>query len=477
MKSVTLLQLNDLHGYLSPHAEIFDLAREDVRSGGGLARIAAGLAAIRHEVGDAVIALDNGDTFHGTMAAVRTRGLALVPPLRYLGLDGMTVHWEFAYGLGGLREIASALTYPLLGANCHFQGASVPCRPYAIFDRAGIRVAVVGLAAVLAPHLLGPKERQGVDVTVGDAELRELIPSLRSDHAADLIVVLSHLGFAQDYKLATAVPGIDVILSGHTHNRLASPALAGDTLIIQSGAHGSFIGRLDLEVAPDGIAGWTHALLPIDDALDEDPETQAAVGEALAPFAAAGARVVGETTCTLHRYAMFESTMDNLLLDATAAAAGTTVALSNGWRYGAPIPAGPLTECDLWNIVPADPEVSVVALTGRELRALFEANLETTFACDPWEQRGGYVKRCRGIEIVAKVENPAGTRIQQMTVEGSPLRDAQTLDVAFLGEQAVPVGAGRGRRNTGIGAVDALGQYVRRQRSVTPALRGTITIV
>lgn len=394
MKALTLLQINDLHGYLSPHAEIFDLGRENaLRSGGGLARIASRFAAIRAEVHGAVIALDNGDTFHGTMAAVRTRGHALLAPLNLLHLDGMTAHWEFAYGLDGLRALAEGLRYPILAANCRGRNASLRSQPFAVIERAGIKVGVIGLAAVLAPHLLPAADRPAVHVSLGDAELRRLIPVLRSDHGADVIVVVSHLGFPQDYKLATAVPGIDVILSGHTHHRLASPVAVGDTLIMQSGAHGSFVGRLDLDLAPDGIAAWRHALLPIDDDVPVDGEVQAQVDAALSPFASARAQVVGETTCTLHRYAMFESTMDNLLLDATAAAAGTTVALSNGWRYGAPIAAGPLSEWDLWNIVPANPEVSVVTLSGRQLRELFEQNLEATFACDPWQQRGGYVKR------------------------------------------------------------------------------------
>ena len=63
------------------------------------------------------------------------------------------------------------------------------------------------------------------------------------------MVVLSHLGFPQDCKLAATVPGIDILLSGHTHNRLDAPVLVNDTLIMQSGAHGSFVGRLDLTVA------------------------------------------------------------------------------------------------------------------------------------------------------------------------------------------------------------------------------------
>ena len=83
---------------------------------------------------------------------------------------------------------------------------------------------------------------------------------------------LSHLGFPQDCKLAATVPGIDILLSGHTHNRLEAPVVVNDTLIMQSGAHGSFVDRLDLTVARDGIAGWSHALVPVDDSLMEDPE-------------------------------------------------------------------------------------------------------------------------------------------------------------------------------------------------------------
>ena len=478
MKDLTILQINDLHGYLAPHAEMFALGHEnDLRSGGGLARMATLFRTIRREVGDGVIALDNGDTFHGTMAAVHTRGEALMGPIRTLGLDGMTVHWELAYGLERMREIAERLPYPVLAANYHQSGAALGLRPFTIIERGGVRIGIIGLAAVVARHLLPPDARRELEPTMGEADLRTLIPSLRRDHAAALIIVLSHLGFPQDCKLAATVPGIDVLLSGHTHNRLAAPAVVNDTLIMQSGAHGSFVGRLDLRVTPDGVADWAHVLMPVDDSVEPDIAVEALVDDALGPFAKARATVVGETTCTLHRYAMIESTMDNLLLDATAAAAATTVALSNGWRYGAPIAPGPLTEWDLWNIVPANPPVSVVTLTGRQLRELFEQNIEATFACDPWEQRGGYLKRCRGVALLLKLENPVGHRIQQLTVSGQRLSDGDTVDAAFLGEQAVPLDAGRDQRTLGISAVEALAQFVRAQQTVTPGLRGNIRIV
>jgi len=98
VKTLTILQINDLHGYLAPHPEMFALGDDnDVRSGGGLERIATLFRALRRERAGAVLALDNGDTFHGTMAAVHTRGDAVIAPMRALGLDGMTAHWEFAY--------------------------------------------------------------------------------------------------------------------------------------------------------------------------------------------------------------------------------------------------------------------------------------------------------------------------------------------------------------------------------------------
>ena len=478
MKNLTILQINDVHGYLAPHAEMFDLGREQrLQSGGGLARIATLFRNIRRDVDHVVLALDNGDTFHGTMAAVRTRGEALIAPMNALGLDAMTVHWEFAYGLDRVAELAARLPYPILAANCHRQDSAAPFAPFTIVDRGGIKVAVIGLAAVVAKTLLPADARRTVELTMGEVELRALMPSLRHEHAVDLVVVLSHLGFPQDCKLAATVPGIDILLSGHTHNRLDTPVLVNDTLIMQSGAHGSFVGRLDLTVAADGVADWSHALIPVDESLAADADVDALVSDALKLFAQARARVIGDTTCILHRYSMFESTMDNLLLDATASAAGTTVALSNGWRYGAPIAAGPLTEWDLWNVVPANPPVSVVTLTGRQLRTLLEQNIEATFACDPWEQKGGYLKRCRGIEMLLKLENPVGHRIQQLTVEGDVLGDEQTVDAAFLGEQAVPPTVGKDRRAVGVDAVQALEEYVRAQHTVSPALTGNIKVV
>ena len=274
----------------------------------------------------------------------------------------MTVHWELAYGWKGVMALATGLLYPLLAANVTGDDRSI-FAPFRIVERAGVRIGIIGLSAVVGTQLLPMEDRGPVRLTIGDQAVNALVQRLRHEHRVELVVVLSHLGFPQDCKLAAA------------------------------------------------------------------------------------------------------------------ASANVPIALSNGWRYGAPIPAGPISEMDVWNIVPANPPVSVSTLTGAELRNVSEQNLEATFASDPWNQRGGYVKRCRGVELAIKLENPPGERIQEMRVGGTRLRASASYKVAFLGEQAVPADFGADRQSTGVGAVDALKQYLVSRDVVESELVGSVTLV
>src|SRR5690625_6436380 len=98
--------------------------------------------------------------------------------------------------------------------------------------------------------------------------------------------------------------------------------------------------------------------------------------------------------------------MDNLLLESLLDVSGAEIAFSNGWRYGAPIPPGEITMNDLWNIIPTNPPVSIVEITGAEIIQMLEENIENTFASDPYKQMGGYLKRCLGMKMFIKLENP-----------------------------------------------------------------------
>lgn len=476
---LTILQMNDSHGYLDLHEELFWAGdHAEYRKAGGHGRVAALLDTIRKENPGRVLAFDCGDTIHGTYPAVQTKGEALIPILNAMGFDAWTAHWEFAYGPARLQEITQQLRYPMLAVNCYDEETGeVVFDPYLITEAAGLRIGVLGTAATIVDKVMPESFSEGVRFTLGNEELPGYIEKLRNEERVDLVVLISHLGFPQEMKLAREVDGIDVLLSGHTHNRIYRPARVNDTIVFQSGCHGSFLGRLDLEMEGGQIAEWQHDLLVVGEAIEPHAEVQQLVEEAVAPYADDLEDVVGETSTPLNRYRVLESTMDNLLLQSMRELTGAQLAFSNGWRYGAPIPRGPVTRNDLWNIIPVNPPVSVCTLTGDELRAMMEENLERTFARDPYEQMGGYVKRCLGLTLYFKVENPYGTRVNELFVDGERVRPDDVFDVCFVTTQGVPARYGSNREATGVRAVEALERYLADHSPVEADLRGTIVAI
>ena len=478
MKTITILQMNDTHGYLEPHPELFwESGGETYRTAGGYARISALFKNIREERNGAVIALDNGDTLHGTYPCVHSKGEALIEPLNLLKLDAWTVHWDFAYGVDCLRELAARLAHPLLAINCYRKDTgALAYPPSRLLERGGLRVGIIGIAATIIDKTMPVHFSEGLRFTLGNEELPGQIGALRAQ-GAELIVVLSHLGLPQDMKLASEVSGIDVLVSGHTHNRLFEPLRVNGAVVIQSGCHGSFIGRLDLDVEEERIAAVRHRLIRIDETIDSDAEMQRVVDKIMAPHRQMLSETVGRTGTALHRNTIFEAPMDTLLLEAIAEASGAKIAFSNGWRYGAPIPPGPVTRNDLWNIVPTNSPLSLTELTGREIWEMLEENLEHTFAADPYRQMGGYVKRCLGLNVYIKIENPKGARVQQIFAEGSPLDKELLYTAAFVTMQGVPEKYGRNRRNLAMHAVDALESYFAKHPNVSIGTQGSVVAI
>ncbi|MBU1345323.1 MAG: bifunctional metallophosphatase/5'-nucleotidase [Alphaproteobacteria bacterium] len=461
MARLTLLQLNDLHGYLEPHPEL-------VRTGGGwrfeqlggLARIASIFAEARAEAKGAALTLDNGDTFHGSYVALQSKGEALVPLMNALKIDAMTAHWEFAYGPAGFATLAAQLDYPVLAANVFRKADGAPAfEGRRVFERGGLNVGVIGLACPIVDKTMPPSFSEGLRFEIGVEECRHHVTALR-DEGVDLVVVLSHLGFPQDVQLAGDVDGIDVIVSGHTHNRMHEPALVNGAIIFQSGCHGAFVGRLDLEVEAGRVVSHHHVLIPVNDHWPEDPEMTGLIDAAMAPHRALLSEVVGRTTVPLHRYAMPSAPMDDVLLDAIAAAADVEIAFSNGWRYGAPVAPGPVTLNDLYNIIPMNPPVSRVDLTGAAIRQMLEDNLERTFAADAYEQMGGYIKRCRGLTAFVKIENPKGERVDRLFVGDEPVDPERVYPCAFVTTQGVPKRFGTARRDLPVDAITALRRWL-----------------
>lgn len=475
-KSLTILQLNDSHGYFEIHPELFwEGNREVYRRVGGYARISTLFSRIREECRGAVIALDNGDTIHGTFGAVENHGEELVPILNHLAFDGMTAHWEFAYGPKQFDRIVDKLDYPMLAVNCYREkDGDLAYRPYAVIERNDLKVGVVGVAATIVDKTMPAHFSEGLRFTLGKQELPGYIEKLRDEERVDLVVVLSHLGYPQELQLAEDIDGIDVLLSGHTHNRVYEAVTVNGTIIIQSGCHGSFIGRLDLNVSDRKIKVFRHELITVEEDIEPDPSVEDMIDGVFRSHRDYLDTIVGKTRTALNRSRVLESTMDNLLLGSIKEYTGAEIAFSNGWRYGAPVLPGPITMNDVWNIVPTNPPVSVCELSGLELWRMMEENLEHTFSRNPYMQMGGYVKRCAGLSVYFKVENPKGKRIQEFFIGGKRLDKRKTYCACYLTAQGVPTRYGAERKNLEVRAIDVLTEYVERNASVTAGYQGSV---
>jgi len=456
---LSIAYMNDVHGYLEPHAEL--LYREDgteiVETAGGYARIASVVKDIRNNNPNTLL-FDGGDTFHGTLPVVESKGEALVPILNKLDFDAMLCHWDFAYGPVQLKKLAGKLGYPVLGINIYNEDGSLFFQPYIVKEIEGLKIAVIGICSNIIDKM--PKHfSEGLRITDGVNELPHVIKQAKEE-GAEFIILLSHNGFPQDVELISKVTGINICLSAHTHNRLYEAVNINDTIIIQCGCHGSFVGHLSIDISNEKIIDYTYRLIPVDENIEPDAEVEQMVAAIMKPFKHLKDDKMGETENILHRFDTLNSTMDDFLLKAICAAADVRIGFSNGWRYGVPIAAGAISKWDLHNIIPMNPVVSIVELTGEEIKKMLEENLERTFACNPMKQMGGYVKRCLGISIKMRIENSKGHRIQQIFVGNEQLGKNNTYKVAFVTEQGVPKQLGINRTDLAVKAVDAMAEYL-----------------
>lgn len=454
-----ILQINDTHANLLEHGDIrYQADGFQVETLGGYSRIMTQVNRLRKEHGGDLLVLDNGDTIHGTYEAVQSKGKVMIPYLKAFGVDAMTFHWDSAYTPSYLKSFENKLGYPILADNVYHAGSqNLMFEPSVILNKAGLKVGVIGIASNIIQKNMPPVFWEGTDFTDGIRETRQQVGKLRQKEV-DLVILLSHLGYPQDIELLKEVDGIDLCLSGHTHNRVRSPQKFNGAYIIQSGALASFVGYLKLTVENQSITGIHHEYIVLDQTVPQDEQMLNMLKEdkILNQYKEHLDAPVGESLIDLHRGSSFYGTMDYLLLDAMRLAAGLPIAFSNGWRYGGAVRKGSLTRRDLYAIVPMDPPLRTAELTGQEIWDLLEDNLESTFSAAPFHQMGGYLKRVSGLRIYFKLENPYGQRVQRVFAGHEELDFDKTYTVVYVTPQAVPEEVGRRHKNFGMGAVEAM---------------------
>ena len=420
--------------YALTYDDFVALGREYGRMG-GLDRIATVLKAIRAERPDALL-LDGGDTWQGSLPALRTEGADMVRLFNALGTDAMTSHWEFTLGIDRVNQIVeNELDPAFLGANIFDATWDEPAyEPFKMFERGGTAIAVIGQAFPYLPIANPSWMFPDLSFGVRQERMAEVVQEAR-DAGAEVVVVLSHNGFDVDRKMAAQVPGIDVILTGHTHDALPEPVLVGSTHLIASGSHGKFVSRVDLDVQDGALKGLTHRLIPIfSDVIAPDAEMTALVEETRAPFKDEMAEVLGTTDSLLYRRGNFNGTWDDLICNALISEREADIALSPGFRWGASLmPGQEITREDVFNATAMSyPEAYRSEMTGETLKLILEDVADNLFNPDPYYQQGGDMVRVGGMGYRIDIAQPQGSRVTEMTLlsSGEKIDSSKTYVVA-----------------------------------------------
>ena len=402
---------------------------------GGLDRISTVVKAIRADRPEAII-LDGGDTWQGSLPALRTDGQDMVDLFNALGVEAMTSHWEFTLGSARVNEIIETSLNPaFLGANIFDAEWDEPVfDDYKMFERGGTSIAVIGQAfpymPIANPGWMFPEYSFGLR----RERIAEVVQEVRAA-GAQVVVLLSHNGFDTDRQFARDIDGIDVILTGHTHDALPEPVQVGNTFLIASGSHGKFVSRVDLDVRDGRMQGINHRLIPIfSDVITPDAEMTALVDETRAPFIDEMSEVIGEAGSLLYRRGNFNGTWDDVICNALISERDAQIALSPGFRWGASvIPGQAITREDIFNATSMSyPEAYRTEMTGEFLKIVMEDVADNIFNPDPYYQQGGDMVRVGGMGYRVDVNAPAGERISEMTLleTGERIDPAQSYVVA-----------------------------------------------
>ncbi len=406
--------------YALTYLDFDNLAKSYGRMG-GLDRVATVVNSIRAARPEALL-LDGGDTWHGSYTTLKTKAQDMVNVMNAFKPDAMTSHWEFTLGVDRVNEIVDTLEFPFLGANIFDAEWDEPAYDaYKIFETGGTSVAVIGQAFPYLP-VANPKW-MFPDLSFGVREERmiEVVQEVR-DQGVECVVMLSHNGFDVDRKMAENVEGIDVILTGHTHDALPEPVLVGDTILIASGSNGKFVSRVDLDIRDGGVQGFKHKLIPIfSDVIAPDAEVAALIDTERAPFQTELDEVLATTEQVVYRRGNFNGTWDDLICQALIEEREADIALSPGFRWGPSLVAGQeITRDDLYNATSMSyPNAYRSEMTGETIKTIMEDVADNLFNPDPYYQQGGDMVRIGGMGYDIDVNQSMGNRISNMIHLGS----------------------------------------------------------
>ena len=432
----SLFITTDLHAQLHTHDEFFwENEKAVYKKRGGLAVLKTMIDGLRAQHPQNIL-YDGGDYFHGHGVASMSEGEALIPLMNAFNYDLILPgNWEVVYkkkkmlydmGHSNAAKICANMWHK---TNDAYNGTLI-YPPYWIKYIAGAKVGFIGFTDHLVPKRQSPAYSEGIGFTHATDNVAKYIKYLQEVEGCGIIFVVTHMGLAQQVGLANDpnIAGADFIIGADTHERVRVPIQGKYTKVVECGAFGSFLGKLDVTVKDGKIDSYDYALLDVDPVkYPANKKMLALVDKAAAPYAASLQKVLGYTATPLVRYFVLETPMDNLITDAVMWKFKPDVALSNGFRFCQPlaVPQGAqkvaITNEFLWNMLPVDSTAKTGEVTGQQILEWLEKELENAFATDPSKRFGGWFVRFAGMEVNCTIGKPKGQRVNTVKIKGQPL--------------------------------------------------------
>lgn len=491
---ITLLYTADIHAQLHTHDEFFWENDQSVfRRRGGLAVLKTMIQSLRKKNPGRTILIDGGDYFHGHGVASLTEGEALIPIFNNLGYDLMLPgNWEVVYKKRKMmydmgHALAAKICANMWHASQDEYSGDLIFPPYWIKVIDGIKLGFIGYTDHLIPKRQSPAYSEGIRFEHAEKSVAKYVRYLRQVEGCHGVFLVTHMGLAQQVGLANkpVCEGVDFILGADTHERVREPIQCKYTRVVECGAFGSFLGKLDLHFKEGKLSDFTYQLMDVDpDKYKPDAELLSMILRIVAPFEKDFKRVIGRTRTPLLRYFVLETPMDNLITDALLWKFKPDIALSNGFRFCQPLAVDPqkgeaeITKEFLWDMLPVDAEVKSGVATGKQIWNWLEKELENAFAKDPARRFGGWFVRFAGMQVNFTINNDYGQRLNWVKIQGEPINLDREYTILACEREGDPddvlcrLEGVKNPRRTGIFMHAVMEEYLAAHPVVAPKLEG-----
>jgi sulfur-oxidizing protein SoxB len=406
---------------------------------GGFAHLATLVKMLKASRPGALL-LDGGDTWQGSATSLWTNAQDMVDACKLLGVDVMTGHWEFTYGMQRVKEIVEkdfAGKVDFVAQNVKTNDFGDPVfKPYTLRNVNGVQVAIIGQAFPYTP-IANPRYMVA-DWAFGiqDENMQAMVDEARGK-GAQLVVVLSHNGMDVDLKMASRVRGIDAIFGGHTHDGVpvAVPVknAGGTTLVTNAGSNSKFLGVMDFDVKGGKLVDYRYRLLPVfSNQLKPDAEMDALITKIRAPYLGKLNEKLAVTDGLLYRRGNFNGSWDQLLCDALIDVQGADIAFSPGFRWGTSLLPGDTITRELMmdQVAITYPYATLTEMRGEMIKTILEDVADNLFNPDPYYQQGGDMVRVGGLGYTMTPGEKMGGRISDMRLRGRAIEADKTYKVA-----------------------------------------------